>query len=108
MNCNCPACQQLLSYAEPAGGFVHICPHCSVRMILPAPGEPPVARLLRRPPKPPIFGIRIHPLAAVAILLLLVAVGLLIVFASNPNFLPTSNPIQNSSPSGPPDFNPLK
>ena len=88
---------------------MHICPQCSARMILPEPGSPPVARLLRRPPKPPIFGIRLHPLAVVGILLLLVAVGLLIAFASNPNFLPGLNPFQNQNPApGQFDLNPLK
>ena len=108
MNCNCPACQRAITYPEQAAGCMEACPHCSARMILPELSGPQVARLLRRPPKPPVFGIRIHPLAAVIILVLLVAVGLLIAFASNPNFLPTFNPFQNSSPGGQPDFNPLK
>ena len=56
-------------------------------------------RILRRPPpKPPFFGIRIHPAVAVMAVLLLVAVGLLIAFASNPNFLPQVNPFSSVIP----------
>ena len=76
-----------------------VCPHCSARMILPELSGPPTARLLRRPPKPPVFGIKIHPLAGLALLLLLVAVGLLIAFANHQNFLPALNPLPGSVPS---------
>ncbi len=68
-------------------------------MILPELSGPPIARLLRPPPKPPIFGIRIHPLAGLVGLILLVAVGLLIAFASNRNFLPAINPFPGAVPS---------
>ncbi|HWN94737.1 MAG TPA: hypothetical protein VNT99_06880 [Methylomirabilota bacterium] len=60
---------------------------------------PPIARLLPRPPKPPLFGIRIHPLAGLGVLIFLVAVGLLIALASDPNFLPAINPFPGSVPS---------
>ena len=68
-------------------------------MILPELSGPPTARLVRRPPKPPIFGIKIHPMLGLALLALLVAVGLLIAFASNPNFLPSLNPFPGAVPS---------
>ena len=99
MNCDCPACRRAITYAEQDAGYLLVCPHCSARMILPAPSGPPIARLLRRPPKPPLFGIRIHPVAAVAMILLLVALGLLIAFVSNPNFMPSINPFPGSVPS---------
>ena len=53
----------------------------------------------RRPPRPPIFGIRIHPVVMLLLILALVGVGLLIAFASNPNFLPTFNPFSSMNPS---------
>ena len=98
MNCDCPACHRAITYAERGAGCVMVCPHCSARMILPELSGPPRARLLRRPPKPPLFGIKIHPVVGVVLLLLLVAVGLLIAFASNPNFLPALNPFPGSVP----------
>ena len=98
MNCDCPSCRRAITYVEQDAGHPKVCPHCSVRMILPELSGPPTARLLRRPPKPPIFGIRIHPLVGLGVLLLLVAVGLLIAFASNPNFLPALNPFPNALP----------
>ena len=53
-------------------------------------------QLLRRPPpRPPLFGMRIHPVVGIVAVLLLVAVGLLIAFASNPNFLPQVNPFSS-------------
>lgn len=53
-------------------------------------------QLLRRPPpKPPLFGMHIHPVVGIVAVLLLVAVGLLIAFASNPNFLPQVNPFSS-------------
>ena len=76
-----------------------VCPHCAARIVLPELSGPPTARLLmRRPPKPPLFGIKIHPVVGVLLLLLFVAVGLLIAFASNPNFLPAINPFPGSVP----------
>jgi len=98
MNCDCPSCRRPITYTEQDAGCVEVCPHCSVRMILPELSGPPTARLLRRPPKPPVFGIKIHPLVAMGVLLLLVAVGFLIAFASDPNFLPAWNPFASSLP----------
>ena len=98
MNCDCPSCRRVLTYGAQDAGHLEVCPHCSARMILPEPGGPPVARLLRRPPKPPVFGIQIHPLAGLAIFVLLVAMGLLIACATNPNFLPGFNPFGGSLP----------
>ena len=74
-----------------------MCPHCDAGMILPELSGPPTARLLPRPPKPPLFGIRIHPVVGIALLIFLVAVGLFIAFASNPNFLPAINPFPQSA-----------
>jgi len=91
MTCNCPSCSRAITYAEFEAGDGHICPHCDARMVLPDAGSP-MPRLLPRPPKPPLFGIRIHPVVGVALLILLVAFGLLIAFASNPNFMPAFNP----------------
>ena len=77
-------------------GYLHFCPHCSACVILPEIHGTAIARLMPRPPKPPLFGIRVHPLAAVAMLVLLVALGLLIAFAGNPNLLPSINPFPGS------------
>ena len=96
MNCACPSCKRDITYAERGAGRLLVCPFCSARMILPELSGPPTARLLRRPPKPPMFGIRIHPVAGVVILLLLVVLGLLVAFMTNPNFLPAFNPFPDS------------
>jgi len=58
-------------------------------------------RPMRPPPKPPkrpFFGIKIHPVVAMIFFLLLVGVGILIAFASNPNFLPAYNPFSSIDP----------
>ena len=54
--------------------------------------EPPRPVLRRPPPKPPLFGIRIHPVVGAIVILTLVGIGLLIALASNPRFLPEINP----------------
>ncbi len=94
-----------MSFPDEAAGYMHVCPHCAERMILPGPGGPPQARLLRRPPRPPIFGLRIHPLVLLGALLALVAAGLIIALATNPNFLPGFNPFPGGTP-GDFKFNP--
>ena len=58
-------------------------------------GAGPRPPFRRPPPKPPFFGIRIHPVVVVILFLVLVAVGMLIAFASNPNFLPSYNPFSS-------------
>lgn len=47
------------------------------------------------PPRPPLFGIRIHPIVGLLVIIALVGVALLICFAANPNFMPQLNPFGN-------------
>ena len=56
-------------------------------------------RPLRPPPKQPFFGIKIHPVVMLLFLLALIGIGMLIAFASNPNFLPAYNPFSTLIPS---------
>ena len=56
-------------------------------------------RPFRPPPKPPIFGIRVHPVVGVIVFILLVGAGVLIALATNPNWLPAYNPFSSITPS---------
>jgi hypothetical protein len=70
-----------------------------VRLLFPMKEKEETIRILRRPPpKPPLFGIRIHPVVGIIAVLFLVAVRFLIACASNPNFLPKVNPFSSAIP----------
>jgi len=51
------------------------------------------------PPRPPLFGMRIHPAVLIVVTIILVGVALLICCGANPNFIPKWNPFS------PPAFN---
>ena len=56
------------------------------------------APAVKRPPMPPrrpIFGIRVHPLAGVAVALALIGAVILVICASDATFLPQFNPFSD-------------
>ena len=54
--------------------------------------EPQAVRRPPMPPRPPLFGIRVHPVVGFLVALAIVGAVVLILCATNSNFMPQFNP----------------